>query len=168
MTRAAGDCAAVSVHVAVSVECAFQVFTEEIDLWWRHGRKFRIAGKRPGRLVFEPQLHGRLFETATFAAGERTFEVGRVLEWEPPRRFLLQWRGVNFEAHQETHVEVTFSPTATGTMVRVEHRGWSSLPDDHPARHGLVGPAFSRMIGMWWSDLASSFREHVASRRVEG
>ncbi len=47
-------------------------------------------------------------------------------------------------------------------MVRVEHSGWNTLPDDHPARHGLTGAEFSRMIGMWWGDLARSLREHVA------
>jgi hypothetical protein len=26
---------------------AFQVFTEEIDAWWRSGRKYRIGGRAP-------------------------------------------------------------------------------------------------------------------------
>jgi len=161
---APGDSAAATVHVAVSIEDAFEVFTREIDLWWRRGRRFRIAGKNPGRLFFEPRLDGRLFETVTFDARERTFEVGRVMVWEPPRRIVLQWRGVNFAPHEHTTVEVTFQPTSTGTLVRVEHRGWSRLPDDHPARHGLVGPAFSRMIGLWWGDLLTALREHTATR----
>ena len=39
------------------------------------------------------------------------------------------------------------------------------LPEDHPARHGLVGPAFSRMIGLWWGQLMTSLREHIETRR---
>jgi uncharacterized protein YndB with AHSA1/START domain len=164
MSATAGDSAAASVYVAVSIEDAFEVFSAEIDLWWRHGRKFRIAGNRPGRLVFEPRLGGRLFETVQLPSGERTFEVGSVLVWEPPRRLTLEWRAINFKPHEKTLVEVTFTPSGDGTLVRVEHHGWSALPDDHPARHGLVGAAFARMIGMWWGELLTSLREHVVSR----
>lgn len=166
MSATAGDSAAASVYVAVGIEDAFEVFTAEIDLWWRHGRKFRIAGKGPGRIVFEQRMGGRLFETVELASGERTFQVGTVVEWEPPRRVSLEWRGLNFAPHEKTLIEVTFTPMGEGTMVRVEHRGWSALPDDHPARHGLVGASFSRMIGMWWGDLLTSLREHTARRIV--
>lgn len=166
MTIAPGDSAAASVYVAVSVQDAFEVFTEEIDLWWRRGQKFRNAGGRPGYLALEPRLGGRLFETVEFSEGERTFVVGSVVVWEPPHRLALEWRNVNFKPHEKTRVDVTFTPSGTGTMVRVEHRGWSALPDDHPARHGLAGAAFARMIGMWWGDLLSSLREHVAGRHV--
>ncbi|MFO7179034.1 MAG: SRPBCC domain-containing protein [Pseudomonadota bacterium] len=164
MSATGGDSAAATVYVAVSLDDAFDVFTNEIDLWWRHGRRFRISGKRPGRIAFEPWLGGRLFETAELTSGARVFEVGKVIEWEPPRRFVLEWRNVNFKPHEKTIVEVTFTPSGDGTYVRVEHRGWSALPPEHPARHGLVGAAFARMIGMWWGDLLSSLREHVLAR----
>ena len=49
-------------------------------------------------------------------------------------------------------------------MVTVQHRGWAALPDDHPARHGATGPVFSRNLGMWWSGLLTSYREHVGAR----
>lgn len=162
MSATAGDSAAASVYVAVSIEDAFEVFTAEIDLWWRHGRKFRIAGARPGRIVFEQRLGGGLFETVERSSGERTFQVGSVVVWEPPRRLALEWRGVNFKPHEKTLVEVTFTSAGDGTMVRVEHSGWNELPEDHPARHGHTGAAFCRMIGMWWGDLLTSLREHVA------
>jgi hypothetical protein len=80
-------------------------------------------------------------------------------------RLELEWRGVNFKPHEKTFVEVTFRLSGEGTLVRVEHRGWSALPDDHLVRHGKVGPEFSRMIGLWWGDLMASLREHVLSRR---
>lgn len=168
MSATSGDSAAASVYVAVSVQDAFEVFTAEIDMWWRHGHKFRIAGKKPGTLFFEQRLGGRLFETVQVADGERTFEVGRVVEWEPPGRIVLEWRNINFKPPEKTIVEITFTPYSEGTMVRVEHRGWSTLPDGHSARHGLVGAAFARMIGMWWGDLLSSLREHVLTRRSAG
>ena len=52
----------VTVAVAVPPEVAFAVFTEETDLWWKRGEAFRVAGRRPGTLRFEPGVGGRLFE----------------------------------------------------------------------------------------------------------
>ena len=49
MTSAApGNQASVTVFVEAPIDIAFTVFTEETDLWWRRGMKYRIAGKRPG------------------------------------------------------------------------------------------------------------------------
>ena len=164
MSATSGDKAAATVFVGVSIEDAFDVFTNEIDLWWRQGRRFRNAGKRPGKIVFESKLGGRVFETIQLSTGERMLEVGRVIEWDPPRRVALEWRNVNFKPHEKTLVEVTFTPQGEGTMVRVEHSGWSAIPADHPARHGLVAAPFARMIGMWWGDLLTSLRERVLAR----
>jgi hypothetical protein len=58
-------------------------------------------------------------------------------------------------------VEVLFEPAGSGTLVTVQHRGWGALRADHPARHGLQGSDFSRMIGMWWGDLMTGLREFV-------
>jgi len=160
----AGDGAKVSVFVAVAPADAFEVFTQETDLWWRKGPKFRIGGKRPGVLAFEGGVGGRLFETYEIASGSKTFEVGRVTDWDPPTRLAFEWRGVNFRAGETTFVEVEFVAKAHGTMVTVRHRGWAALRPDHPARHGNVGADFDRMIGMWWGDLLTSLREHVATR----
>jgi uncharacterized protein YndB with AHSA1/START domain len=149
------------VLVAVSPSDAFAVFTEEIDLWWRVGPQYRIAGKRPGKLYIEGGPSGRLFESYETKAGARTFEVGKVVLWEPPHRLSLEWRGVNFKPNESTLVEVSFQPSPSGTLVTVKHRGWASLPPEHPARHGLQDSAFTRMIGMWWGELLSSLREYV-------
>lgn len=159
-----GDAARVSVFVAIPPVDAFRIFTHEIDLWWRTGPKFRIAGKRRGKLVFEEGPDGRLFETFELPTGPRTFEVGRVTLWDPPARLELEWRGVNYEPHEKTFVEVAFTAQGNGTLVSVTHRGWSALPADHPARHGNTGAAMSRMIGLWWGELMSAFREHTGGR----
>jgi hypothetical protein len=164
---APGDAATVTVYVAVPREDAFDVFTREIDLWWKEGPRFRVSGRRRGTLHFEPGVDGRLFETFELSKGSRTIEVGRVTEWDAPARLVLEWRGVNYKPDEKTFVEVAFEPQGEGTLVTVRHRGWSALRDDHPARHGLVGAAFSRMIGMWWSELMTSLREHAALRRAK-
>jgi len=64
-----------------------------------------------------------------------------------------------------TTVEVDFAPTASGTQVTVTHHGFAALPADHPVRHGADVPTFVRRMGMWWGDLASSLRLHVARTR---
>lgn len=162
----AGDAASASVFVEVAPDVAFDVFTREIDLWWRQGPRYRIAGRQRGRLAFEPGVGGRLFETLDGPSGSSTFVVGRVTAWDPPSSLELEWRGVNFKPHEATFVAIRFEPKRDGTLVTVRHRGWSALPGDHPARHGLTGAAFSRMIGLWWGDLMTSLREHVAARRA--
>jgi hypothetical protein len=162
-----GDRARVTVFVAVSPEDAFEVFTKEIDLWWKQGPKFRIAGRRRGQLHFEGGVGGRLFETFTASKASdatRTIQVGHITAWDPPARLEFEWRGVNYEPDQKTVVEIRFEAIGRGTNVTVEHRGWSALPDDHPARHGKTGADFSRMLGMWWGELMTSLREHVATR----
>ncbi|MGH9323090.1 MAG: SRPBCC domain-containing protein, partial [Vicinamibacteria bacterium] len=155
----------VSVLVKVAPEDAFSIFTTEIDLWWKQGPAYRIAGRKRGQINFECGPGGRLLETFELASGPRTFEVGNILAWEPPQRLAFEWRGVNFKPDEKTTVEVTFQPSASGTLVTVKHRGWSSLSDGHPARHGLTGREFSRMIGLWWGELMTSLREHADDRR---
>jgi uncharacterized protein YndB with AHSA1/START domain len=159
-----GDSASASVFVRVGREDAFDIFTREIDAWWRTGPQYRIAGRRRGQIFLEPKLGGRMFETFDLTTGSRTIEVGKVTEFEPPARLALEWRGVNFKPHEKTFVEVSFEAQGEGTMVTVRHRGWSALPDDHPARHGKTGADFARMIGMWWGGLLTSLREHVDQR----
>jgi uncharacterized protein YndB with AHSA1/START domain len=136
------DSAAASVFVRVPRQEAFDVFTQELDDWWRHGRKYRIAGARPGRLVLECKLGGRLFEEVNFASGAKLFVTGEVLEWSPPEKVAFEWRNVNFKPHERTLVVVTFTPRGDGTMVRVEHSGFAALPDNHPVRHGAIGADF--------------------------
>jgi uncharacterized protein YndB with AHSA1/START domain len=150
--------ASVTVFVEAPIDVAFTVFTEETDLWWRHGRKYRIAGKHPGTLQFEPKAGGRLFETWSDSRGNRMHEIGRILAWEPPSRLMFEWRGVNFAEGESTEVEVAFRAIRDGTEVKLTHRGWAAFRDDHPVRHGQTGAAFIRSIGMWWADLLAAYR----------
>jgi uncharacterized protein YndB with AHSA1/START domain len=160
-----GDQATVTVQVAVDPTVAFDVFTQEIDLWWKRGPAYRISGRKPGVLCFEPGIDGRLFEQYETASGIHVREVGRVLIWEPPARLVFSWRATNFTADDpSTEVDVRFEPTQTGTRVTVQHRGWAALRSGHPARHGLEGAAVSRMIGLWWGELMSALREFVAAK----
>jgi uncharacterized protein YndB with AHSA1/START domain len=159
---APGDQARVSVRVAVDPAVAFRVFTEEIDQWWRRGLRYRIARGGRGILHLEARVGGRLFESFDTPSGSSVVETGRVTVWDPPSRLVFEWRAVNFAPAEKTEVEVLFEPSARGTLITLTHRGWSAIRPDHPARHGLEIAAFVRMIGLWWGDLMSSLRAHVA------
>jgi uncharacterized protein YndB with AHSA1/START domain len=158
---AASDVVTVSVTVPTDPAAAFAIFTEEANLWWRSGPRFRIAGKQPGRLRFEPWLGGQFMEEFDSPTGPQVFTIGTITAWQPPERFQVEWRGVNFAPGESTHVEVLFEAVPTGTRVTVRHSGWAALRSDHPVRHGQEGPAFIRVRGLWWGDLMTSFRELV-------
>src|SRR5260370_8266765 len=111
-----GDQVKVSVSVAVEPSVAFRVFTEEIDLWWRRGLRFRVAGKNRGIIHLEPRVGGRLFESFETNAGTRVFETGKVTAWEPPARLVFEWRGGNFAPGEKTQVEGTFDPPRDHTL----------------------------------------------------
>lgn len=160
-----GDAARVSVAVGVDPAVAFDVFTREIDLWWRRGPQYRLAGHRPGALCFEGGVGGRLFESFETPSGTHVHTVGRVTVWEPPTRLVFVWRNANFSPDERTEVEVRFEPAAGGTLVTVQHRGWAAIRPDHPARHGLEGAAFVRMNGLWWADLLTSLRGRIRARQ---
>lgn len=161
---APGDQAKVTVSVAVPPAEAFRVFTEEIELWWRRGPRFRAAGNRRGILRLEPGVGGRLLESFDGEHGPRVLQTGEVTCWEPPSRLVLQWRNVSFRPDEHTEVEVVFTEARSGTQVTVIHRGWSTIRPDHPARHGLAVEAFVRMIGLWWGDLMTALRVHAERR----
>jgi uncharacterized protein YndB with AHSA1/START domain len=159
----AGDQAKVSISLAIAPAQAFEIFTQEINLWWRRGPRFRNAHGDQGLICLEPRIGGRVFESFGSDAGEVVIEMGRIKVWDPPHRLLFDWRAINFAPAEKTEVEVLFEATASGTRVTVIHRGWSKLRLDHPVRHGLDGPAFSRMIGLWWGDQMRALFERVRS-----
>lgn len=160
----AGDRARAMATVAVEPEAAFRLFTEQMDLWWRRGRRYRMAPGDRGLMAMEPGVGGRVFESWHDEGGaERVREIGRVQVWEPPRRLVFSWRAANFAPGESTEVEVLFARTASGhTQVSVEHRGWAAIRPDHPVRHGQEVAAFIRTMGMWWGDLLGAFRRRAA------
>ncbi len=153
-----GDQVRVTLAVAVPQDVAFDIFTNEIDRWWRKGPRFREIGMSAGMIRLEAGVGGRLFESVESGGVERVFVVGRVRAWEPPSRLVFTWKNQVFAANEDTEVEVTFAATASGTLVTVVHRGWAGLRPDHPARHSMPVDEFIRSLGGWWGDLMSSMR----------
>ena len=160
-----GDQVRVTVRVEVEPAVEFEVFTTEIDLWWRGGIAYRVAGRRPGMLVMEGKVGGRLFEQYEGPDGLRTHQAGTITVWEPPTRLAFEWRGANFQPDEVTFVDVTFTRTDSGaTQLVLVHRGFAALRPDHPVRHGAPIDVFIGRHGRWWGSLLSSLREHAAGR----
>jgi uncharacterized protein YndB with AHSA1/START domain len=116
------------LEVACPPEHAFSVWAERTSLWWPHGHS--VSGDRGLTVTFEPRPGGRIFER-TPAGAEHDW--GEVLAWEPPRRLAYLWH-LRFDRTDATEVEITFAPAATGTAVRIVHRGWERLGARAPER----------------------------------
>jgi uncharacterized protein YndB with AHSA1/START domain len=111
-----------AVTVAVPVERAFEVFTEEIATWWPL-RTHAVDTESPDTVVMEGRVGGRLYERT--ASGDEHL-WGTLTAWEPPRRIVYSWHpGRGEETAQE--VEITFTPEGDGTRVHVRHTGWEIL-----------------------------------------
>ncbi|HKU97300.1 MAG TPA: SRPBCC domain-containing protein [Vineibacter sp.] len=149
----------VAVTVVADPATAFEIFTQEVDAWWRHGPRYRFRGKRSGTMRFEPGVGGRLVEVYDDASGD-LYEVGKILTWEPGARLAFEWRGPNYRPGQVTMVEVRFIATQDGTRVVVEHSGWESLPTGHPARHGMNEVPFLHTMAGWWQEQLADLKTH--------
>jgi uncharacterized protein YndB with AHSA1/START domain len=114
-----------SIRVDARPEHAFDVFTSGLGRWWPldHG-----IGKTPRKAaVMETRLGGRWYELAE--DGTQT-NVGRIVVWEPPRRFVMTW-DINSQWKPDTtvnsEVEVRFIPDGNATRVELEHRKFERL-----------------------------------------
>ncbi len=149
-----------TVSVAAPPELAFEVFTAEIDLWWRRGLQYRRFGGARALIAIEPREGGRVFETP--GGDGPVHEIGRVLQWQPPTRLRFEWRLSNFAPGERTEVDVLFEADWDGTRVTVTHTGWNAIRPDHPARHGETNAAFLRRLGLWWGGQLSVYRIHAS------
>lgn len=146
----------ITTFVEVKPSAAFEVFTRDIDLWWKRSPRYRRMPGQAGKLSFEGTPPERLVESD----GSGITVLGRVLTWEASKRIAFEWHGGDLSAADGTQVEVRFEAHRAGTRVTLEHRGLGALPADHPARRGFTGEAFEAMFGYFWADLITGFRMH--------
>ena len=138
------DSITTSVEVAVAPDVAFDVFTRDIDAWYRVDSAALPDITRTGAIRFEPHLGGRLLDVHDLATGAGR-ELGRITTWEPGRRLV-------FADNEGTEVDISFEPGGAGTRVTLTHRGLDRLA---PERAGAL-----RRSG--WAALAPLYRDHVA------
>jgi uncharacterized protein YndB with AHSA1/START domain len=104
-----------SVTVKAAVEQAFKAFTDEITAWWPLATH-SYGGEKATEAVFEGRNGGRVYERQKDGTEADWAEV---VAWEPPQRFVLEWKICPSE------VEVRFTYESEGvTRVDLEHRGW--------------------------------------------
>lgn len=152
----------VATRVAVPPQRAFDAFTREIDRWWRPNGLFQFTNDPAGTLCFvEEDSLRRLVYTAS---DDRTFEVGRVLNWTPPDGFAVTWREASFPPGIVTELRVGFAEVTPGiTRVTVEHFGWDQLEQAHAARHGFPLDIFQMRLAEWWQSLLGGLQERLTS-----
>lgn len=103
-----------TVFLACPPAQAFVLFTERASEWWPAAR--RHTDDPDSRLEFSRE--GRFFERTSEG---REVDLGRVKEWDPPRRLVMHFfPGTHPE--QPTEVTVTFLAEGPGTRLRLEHR----------------------------------------------
>jgi hypothetical protein len=136
----------VEFEVDVAPAHAFSTWTERCATWWP--RSHTMSGD-PSAITFEPRAGGRIVERA--ADGEHDW--GEVLEWDPPSRLRCLWHPF-FARADATELDITFRPSASGTAIRLEQRGFERLGEAGDARRtrtqgawGVVTSAFAAAVG---------------------
>jgi uncharacterized protein YndB with AHSA1/START domain len=126
------------LRVHCSLEHAFAVFTQGVDLWWPRGHR----RDEDSRLVLEPEVGGRFLERA--ASGEER-ELGRVLLCDPPHRISYTWHPGAVTG--PTRVDVSFAEDGADTVVRVVHsEGDAAVGDAWPERAALFARGWDLVL----------------------
>jgi len=149
-----------SVTVRASAANAFDVFTLGLDSWWP---RTHHIGKSPMKTaLIEPQAGGRCYSEQEDGT---ECDWGRVLVWEPPRRFVMAWQinpdwTYQPDLAKSSEVEVRFTAQPDGsTRVDLEHR--------HFERHGASGEAMRKSVDSsgGWGDLLGLYAERAAKAK---
>jgi uncharacterized protein YndB with AHSA1/START domain len=113
-----------SISVAVDVERAFRVFTEQMGSWWppeHHINKAPMAAA-----ILEPRVGGRWYELGIDSS---QCEWGIVLAWDPPHHVAVSWHldgdfRYDPRVERSSRVDVRFRAQDDGTTrVELEHSG---------------------------------------------
>ena len=156
MNQPAGMPVRKSIIVKASVERAFRVFTEECDTWWP--RTHHIGKSPMKKIIIEGRQGGRCY---TEQVDGTECDWGKVLVWEPPRRFVMAWQithewGYESDLKRASEVEVRFTPEGERTTrVDLEHRYFE--------RHGAGGVAMRTAVDSpnGWSGMLQLFTEQA-------
>jgi uncharacterized protein YndB with AHSA1/START domain len=144
------------IVVAASQRRAFEVFTDRIDAWWP---RTHHVGKSPlARAVLEPRAGGRW---VSLCEDDSECDIGKVLDFDPPRRLLLAWQidaDWQYDPAFVTEVEVRFVELGPRkTRVVLEHRNLD--------RYGVREVEVSTSIGSpgGWPSILRSYADLAAS-----
>ncbi len=111
-------------------EVAFALFCDRISEWWPV-EPHSIAGARVASVTVEPLEGGFVYETDD--AGTRR-DWATVLLYDVPRRLVLDWYPGHSPA-EATRVEVRFTESGDGCLLRLTHSGWADDATDRRASY---------------------------------
>ena len=137
----------VTVYVDVDQATAFDVFTREIDSWYKRDRHTLYDTSKTKAIRFEPHVGGRLIDVWDCETGEGR-EMGRVAVWQPGERIM-------FVDTRGTEVEVTFTSVDEQTRVTLVHRGLERLAEAEAEKHTKYG---WRLLMPWYDDFVRARR----------
>ncbi len=112
-----------SVTVSVTVERAFELYTQEIATWWP--LETHVVSEDAETCVFECRQGGRIYERASDG---KEYDWGTVVVWSPPTHVVYTWHPGRPETTAQ-EVETHFRPEGDGTRIDLEHRGWERYGD---------------------------------------
>ena len=142
-----------SIRVNAEPARAFEVFTAGLGRWWPRDKGI---GKLPMKsAVMETRLGGRWYELAE--DGTQT-NVGRIIVWEPPQRFVITW-DINSKWKPDTtissEVEVKFIPDGiNGTRVELEHRKFEQMGAEQ-------GETMREHVDSGWPGMLERFKAEI-------
>lgn len=146
-----------SITVKASADRAFQVFTEGIDTWWP--RTHHIGKSPMKKVILESFEGGRAYSEQEDGTD---CPWGKVMAWEPPKRFVLAWLIDAQWQYQPnpalaSEVEVVFTPQADGsTRVDLEHRNFERMgPSGTNMRMSIDSPGGWNLVLSLYSEAAN-------------
>jgi uncharacterized protein YndB with AHSA1/START domain len=142
-----------SIRVNASQAHAFEVFTSGIGRWWP--RQKSIGKTAMKMAVMEPHLGGRWYELAEDGSQA---DVGKILVWEPPQRFVVSW-DINSQwkpdATVSSEVEVRFlADGPNATRVELEHRKFEQLG-------AQAGASMRKDVDGGWPGMLEHFKKEA-------
>jgi uncharacterized protein YndB with AHSA1/START domain len=142
-----------SIRVKASQAHAFEVFTAGLGRWWP--RNHSIGNGPMKTAVLEPHLGGRWYELAEDGSQA---DVGKVLLWEPPHRFVMSW-DLNSQWKPDltvsSEVEVRFIAEGPDvTVIELEHRKFEQMGAE-------AGASMRKDVDGGWPGLLEHFKREA-------
>jgi uncharacterized protein YndB with AHSA1/START domain len=142
-----------SIAVKASQARAFEVFTSGLGRWWP--RNHTIGNPPLKMMVMETRIGGRWYEESEDGSQAN---MGRILVWEPPLRFVVSW-DINSHWKPDTtvssEVEVRFiADGPDATLMELEHRNFERMGAE-------AGAKMRKDVDGGWPGILEDFRREA-------